>query len=95
MESDCVTVPLDTINEVFYEYVGLLQRSGWRFTGGAATVFYFQRDRRSGGCEGIDLAAMADFEMLERPESKPEDLRFPSMIMFTKRSDVACDAEAS
>ncbi len=91
--TDCVTVPLETLNEVFYEYVGLLRRSGWRFTGGAAIVFYFQRDRQGGGCEGIDLAAMADFEMLERPESKPEDMRFPSMIMFMKRPEVACVAE--
>lgn len=94
-ETDCVTVPLETINEVFYEYVGLLERSGWRFTGGAAVVFYFQRDRPDGGCEGIDLAAMADFEMLERPGFKPEDVRFPSMIMFLKRPVVACVAEAS
>ena len=94
-ETDCVAVPLETINEVFNAYAGLLQRSGWRFTGGAAVVFYFQRDRPGGGCEGIDLAAMADFEMLERPGARPEDMRFPSMIMFMKRPEVACDAEAS
>lgn len=94
-ETDCVIVPLETINEVFYEYVGLLERSGWRFTGGAAVVFYFQRDRAGGGCEGIDLAAMADFEMMERPGFKPEDVRFPSMIMFMKRPEVDCVAKVS
>lgn len=93
IETDCVTVPLETINEAFDAYAGLLERSGWRFTGGAAVVFYFQRDRRDGGCEGIDLAAMADFEMMERPGFKPEDQRFPSMIMFMKRPEVDCVAK--
>lgn len=94
-ETDCVIVPFETINAAFYEYTSLLERSGWRFTGGAAVVFHFQRDRLGGGCEGIDLAAMADFEMMERPGFKPENLRFPSMIMFIARPEVDCVAKAS
>lgn len=93
-EADCVVVSVETINEVFEDYAALLQRSGWRFNGGAAVVFYYQRDRPDGGCEGIDLAAMADFEMMERPGFKQDDLRFPSMIMFFKQPEVACAARS-
>ena len=93
--ADCVIVRVETINETFYEYVALLEQSGWRFNGGAAVVFYFQRKRPDGGCEGIDLAAIADFEMITGEDAKEEDMRFPSMIMFFKRLDVPCASEPS
>lgn len=92
--SDCVLTTVSTINEIFKEYAGLITRSGWRFTGGAAVVFNFQRDRDDGGCEGLDLAALTDFAALEREGITEEEAAAqPGSVFFFRKDDVPCYPE--
>ena len=92
LSTTCITLPLEAANDAAWTYVGIFRERGWRFAGGAAIVLYVQRDKpNGGGCEGVDIAVLTDFEAMESGRLTDEEMAaMPAFVMFGHRKDVRC-----
>lgn len=80
-EADCVTIAADRTFDAMEQYHALLLRAGWRASGSAPTVYYYQRERSGGGCEGVEVAML---------NTGSEDV---TTLMFFRQDDVNCKGE--
>lgn len=48
--ADCVAVPIRAVDDLQDDYVRAIEARGWRFAGGAANVFYFERPLAGSNC---------------------------------------------
>ena len=79
--ADCVTVEAARTVDAMEQYHALLLQAGWRASGSAPLVNYYQRDRSGGGCEGVEVAML---------NLGSEDV---TTLMFFRQDDVNCMGE--
>ena len=79
--ADCVTVAADQTLDAMEGYHALLLRAGWRASGSAPLVYYYQRNRSGGGCEGVEVAML---------NTGSEDV---TTLMFFRQDEVNCTGE--
>lgn len=88
-DSDCVSLPGKAVNDAMHGYIKALKSRGWITTGGAAIQIWLERPRSEGGCERLDISAVADFAL---PQA--EMMKKPGAVVFSHKAEATCRAKA-